>query len=61
MEGDIITMQEIFAFRQTGVGGDGAVQGHYCATGVRPKFIDRLRTHGVSLPDTLFDPTRQYA
>ena len=61
MEGDIITMQEIFAFRQTGVGADGAVQGHYCATGVRPKFIDRLRTHGVSLPDTLFDPTRQYA
>jgi pilus assembly protein CpaF len=61
MEGDIITMQEIFTFRQTGVGADGAVQGHYCATGVRPKFIDRLRTHGVSVPDTLFDPTRQYA
>jgi len=61
MEGDIITMQEIFTFRQTGVGTDGAVQGHYCATGVRPKFIDRLRTHGVSVPDTLFDPTRQYA
>jgi pilus assembly protein CpaF len=61
MEGEIITMQEIFAFRQTGVGADGTVQGHYCATGVRPKFIDRLRTHGVSVPDTLFDPTRQYA
>jgi pilus assembly protein CpaF len=60
MEGEIITMQEIFAFKQTGVGQDGAVQGHFCASGVRPKFIDRLRTHGVNLPDTLFDPTRLY-
>jgi pilus assembly protein CpaF len=61
MEGDIITMQEIFTFRQTGVAADGAVQGHFCATGVRPKFVDRLRTHGVMLPDSLFDPNRQYA
>jgi pilus assembly protein CpaF len=60
MEGEIITMQEIFAFKQTGVGQDGVVQGHFCASGVRPKFIDRLRTHGVNLPDTLFDPTRLY-
>jgi pilus assembly protein CpaF len=61
MEGEIITMQEIFAFRQTGVAPDGSVQGHFSATGVRPKFVDRLRSHGVMLPETLFDPTRQYA
>ena len=61
MEGEIITMQEIFAFRQTGVAPDGTVQGHFSATGVRPKFIDRLRAHGVVVPDNLFDPTRQYA
>src|SRR5262245_11339861 len=61
MEGEIITMQEIFAFRQTGVAPDGAVQGHFSATGVRPKFVVRLRAHGVTVPDTLFDPTRQYA
>jgi pilus assembly protein CpaF len=61
MEGEIITMQEIFAFRQTGVAADGGVEGHFSATGVRPKFVDRLRAHGVMLPDTLFDPTRQYA
>src|SRR5512134_384014 len=61
MEGEIITMQEIFAFRQTGVNADGTVQGHYCATGVRPKFVDRLRAHGVMVPDALFDPSRQYA
>jgi pilus assembly protein CpaF len=61
MEGEIITMQEIFAFRQTGVAPDGTVQGHFSATGVRPKFVDRLRSHGVMVADTLFDPTRQYA
>lgn len=61
MEGEIITMQEIFAFRQTGVAPDGAVLGHFSATGVRPKFVDRLRAHGVMVPDTLFDPSRQYA
>ncbi len=61
MEGDVITMQEIFAFRQTGVSADGAVQGHFMASGVRPKFVDRLRSFGVTVPDSLFDPTRQYA
>jgi pilus assembly protein CpaF len=61
MEGEVITMQEIFAFRQTGVAADGSVQGHFGATGVRPKFVDRLRAHGVTVPDGLFDPTRQYA
>jgi pilus assembly protein CpaF len=61
MEGEIITMQEIFAFRQTGVAPDGTVQGHFSATGVRPKFVDRLRAHGVLVPDSLFDPNRLYA
>jgi pilus assembly protein CpaF len=61
MEGEIITMQEIFAFRQTGVAADGTVQGHFSATGVRPKFVDRLRAHGVMVPDNLFDPNRIYS
>ena len=60
MEGDIITMQEIFAFRQTGIAENGTVQGHFCATGVRPRFVERLHTFGIELPDRLFDPTRQY-
>ena len=59
MEGEVITMQEIFAFRQTGVSGDGTVQGHFQASGVRPKFVDRLRAFGINLPDALFDPRRQ--
>jgi pilus assembly protein CpaF len=61
MEGEIITMQEIFAFRQTGVAPDGTVLGHFSATGVRPKFVDRLRAHGVMVADNLFDPSRQYS
>ena len=61
MEGEIITMQEIFGFRQTGVAPDGSVVGHFSATGVRPKFADRLRAHGVMVSDNLFDPSRQYA
>ena len=60
MEGDIITMQEIFAFRQTGINPDGTVQGFFQASGVRPKFCDRLRAFGVALPDAMFDPTRRY-
>jgi len=59
MEGDVITMQEIFNFKQTGVDPQGEVEGHFQATGVRPKFTDRLRSFGVVLPDAMFDPTRQ--
>lgn len=60
MEGDIITMQEIFAFKQTGVGADGQVQGHFQATGVRPKFAERLRAFGFVLPDAMFDASKHY-
>ena len=60
MEGDIVTMQEIYAFRQTSIAPDGTVQGHFCATGIRPKFLERLRTHGLNMPDELFDPNRIY-
>ncbi|MBI3223304.1 MAG: CpaF family protein, partial [Nitrosomonadales bacterium] len=60
MEGDIVTMQEIFMFDQTGVAPDGTVLGHFRATGIRPKFIDRLRTRGVMVSENLFDPTRLY-
>lgn len=58
MEGEVITMQEIFTFRQTGIGPDGEVQGHFQATGVRPKFTERLRSFGVVLPDAMFDPEK---
>jgi len=60
MEGEMITMQEIFAFKQTGVAADGAVQGHFRATGIRPKFVERIRSHGLTIRDELFDPSRIY-
>ena len=60
MEGEMITMQEIFTFKQTGVATDGAVQGHFRATGIRPKFVERIRAHGVPVRDELFDPSRIY-
>jgi pilus assembly protein CpaF len=60
MEGDIITLQEIFTYEQTGVAEDGTVQGHFRATGIRPKFVDRLHTRGIALAEDLFDPTHRY-
>lgn len=60
MEGEVITMQEIFTFKQTSIGNDGEVQGYFHATGVRPKFIERLRSFGVVIPDYVFDPTKHH-
>jgi pilus assembly protein CpaF len=61
MEGEIITMQEVFGYRQTGVDEEGNIVGHFQASGVRPKFADRLRTFGIALPEALFDPSRHYS
>ena len=58
IEGDVITMQEIFKFDQTGIAPDGQVQGRFVATGIRPKFVQRLKTRGIALRDDLFDPIR---
>ncbi|KWA18796.1 pilus assembly protein CpaF [Burkholderia territorii] len=60
MEGDIINMQEIFTFKRTGMDRDGTVRGHFCATGVRPKFAERLQAFGIGLPDSLYDPAQRY-
>ncbi len=60
MEGDIITMQEIFLFEKTGVGPDGAVLGRFRATGIRPKFVQRLRSFGIDLSDEMFEPSRTF-
>jgi pilus assembly protein CpaF len=60
MEGDIITMQEIYRFQQTGLTADGTVQGHFRATGVRPKFMERLKTFGVKVSEDTFDPSKIY-
>ena len=55
MEGDTITMQEIFMFEKLGVNQDGKVIGRFRATGVRPKACDRLKAAGVVLPGDMFE------
>jgi pilus assembly protein CpaF len=60
MEGDMISMQEIFQFEQTGVGADGTVAGRFRATGIRPKFAARLRAFGIQLRDEMFSPGRVF-
>lgn len=55
MEGDIIVMQDVFRFEQTGFVNE-KVQGYFTATGVRPKFVERFDSMGISLPTDLFIP-----
>ena len=59
MEGDVISMQEIFRFNRTSTDAQGRVLGYYEATGVRPKFMERLALWGLVLPDDIFDPHRK--
>ena len=56
MEGETITMQEIFRFKMTGRDSEGLVIGHFEATGIRPKFLNDAHAHGVELPSDLFRP-----
>ena len=55
MEGDVITMQEIFLFEKLGVTQDGKVIGRFRATGVRPKICERLKSSGIHLPPDMFE------
>jgi pilus assembly protein CpaF len=60
MEGDVITMQEIFRFRQTGVSADGITQGRFESTGIRPRFLDQVMSHGITLSADLFRPDARF-
>jgi len=57
MEGDIITLQDIFIYRQEGYDHDGKAKGHFVATGIRPKFLSKLETRGIVLPAEVFNPS----
>jgi pilus assembly protein CpaF len=57
MEGEIISMQEIFVFKRSGINAEGQVAGKFLATGVFPQFAQRLKEFGVSVPDSIYDPT----
>jgi len=57
MEGNIVTMQDIFMYRKRGIRDTGEVLGDFIATGVRPKFAERLLVTGIHLPASLFEAT----
>ena len=54
MEGDVITMQDVFRFEQEGISETGDVIGQLRPTGIRPKFVERLRAHGLNFPASMF-------
>jgi pilus assembly protein CpaF len=57
MEGETITMQEIFQFERTGVDSHGQVIGRFRPTGIRPRFAERLKAAGLQLPRVFFEET----
>jgi len=57
MEGNIITMQEIFSFQQTQIDPEGNVKGRFKFHGVRPKFIEKFKVAGIPEPQNVFDPS----
>jgi pilus assembly protein CpaF len=56
MEGETVSMQEIFAFEQTGVNPDGTIKGRFRSTGIRPRFVERLQAYGFDVPKDVFQP-----
>ncbi|HMA39005.1 MAG TPA: hypothetical protein VKP10_02950, partial [Gemmatimonadales bacterium] len=61
MEGDVITMQDIFTFERQGMDENGKVVGRFRATGLRPRFTERLQAWGIELPAGLFSPVAERA
>jgi pilus assembly protein CpaF len=61
MEGNVITMQDIFMFEQTGVDEEGGVLGRLRPTGIRPRCMDRMKAHGIELPADAFADVPQDA
>ncbi len=58
MEGSLVTLQDIFVFKQTGVGARGRVLGDLHPTGIRPKLVDRLRMFGLTIAEDIFNVGR---
>jgi pilus assembly protein CpaF len=55
MEGDVISMHDIFGFKQTGVDDDRVAQGYFFTTGIRPQCLERLEVSGSALPISMFE------
>ena len=58
MEGNVVTMQDIFVFEKMGIGEQGEVLGEFVPTGIRPKFAERFVASGILLPMEMFEPVR---
>ena len=59
MDEEVVSMQDIFVFEKRGIASNGRVVGTFSATGIRPKFAERLKASGVTVPGTMFDHTAQ--
>jgi pilus assembly protein CpaF len=60
MEGDVITLQEIFSFKKTMIDPKGKIKGRFQFHGVRPRFIEKFKIAGVEVSNSIFDPTKFY-
>ncbi|MFQ5964206.1 MAG: CpaF family protein [Candidatus Scalinduaceae bacterium] len=60
MEGNIITMQEIFSFKQSGVDENGMVKGRFENNRIMPRFLEKFEAYGVSIPQDIFDPSKVF-
>ncbi len=58
MEGDVVTMHDIFKFRRLSTNSEGKIEGEFVATGVRPKFMDEFKTRGIQVSPDIFNPNR---
>jgi pilus assembly protein CpaF len=61
MEGDVVSMQDIFVYRKRGIRETGEVMGDFVPTGIRPRFAERLAVTGIHLPATMFEVQGPYA
>jgi pilus assembly protein CpaF len=61
IEGEVIALQEIFTFEQTGVHANGSIKGHFKAMGIRPRFVERFKALGLSIPPDIFDGHQGYS
>jgi pilus assembly protein CpaF len=59
MEGEVITLQDLFVFEKRGLTPDGRVRGRFAATGIRPKFHEKMLSAGIRLPADLFDSVEE--
>jgi pilus assembly protein CpaF len=55
MEGEVLSMHDLFLFKQTGVDGDRVAQGYFLSSGIRPQCLERLEVSGVSVPVAMFE------